>query len=162
MRLERAGVAARAFGVEVSGEGIDAAMRELCAFDPIVSVALGQTPSEPRVERAGVVPGAWTGRDRSAGPFVLWPDAEGLAMRLNAIADPRAHVAPFSASDDPGAYFCDNLCVELAIDAAVRRSRATFLHVTAIDGVSSELRAARIDQYARQAELAVRHLLEHG
>jgi pyrrolidone-carboxylate peptidase len=153
------GYQARFLGVPVSGEGIAAVVEGVVAFDPCVCVAIGQARETPRVERHGLVPGAWSAHDAASGPFVLVPDAEALAAHLSTLRDPAAATGPFEPSDDPGGYFCDHLCVELAIDARTRGTRAAFLHVPPIDGVDAGTREARVAQYARQAVAAVAWLL---
>lgn len=156
--LAHDGFEARFFGVPVSGEGIAAVVEGVVAFDPCVSVALGQGRATPRVERRGVVPGAWS-MHTANGTFMLVQDAEGLAAHLSTLVDPDAETGPFESSDDPGGYFCDHLCVELAVDARTRGAHAAFLHVPPIDDAGERMREARIAQYARQAAAAVAWLL---
>lgn len=146
--------------VPVSGEGITQAMETVRLLESDVVVALGQTGTEPRVERQGLVAGAWS--PASAGelqPWLLAPDAEALAARLNELTIPEAETAPFRASENAGGYFCDHLCVELARELRRRPLRARFLHVTAIDGCLPEVRDARLRQYVRQARATVEWLI---
>lgn len=146
--------------VEVSGDGISSAMRAVETFGASVVVALGQTPGEPRVERFGRVPGAWApAQDAESTPWLLAPDADVLALRLEALHDPASETGAFRPSDDAGAYFCDHLCVELVRDARRRGTRARFLHVTSVDGCVPAVRDARIGQYALQARVVVEWLL---
>jgi hypothetical protein len=77
---------------------------------------------------------------------------------LNALIDPDAMVESFTASEDAGGYFCDHLCVELARESRRRPIRARFLHVTAVDGCSPAVRAARLRQYGRQIRATVEWL----
>lgn len=162
-RLLEEGWLARFVPVAVSAEGIDQATAAVRAFEAEIIVALGQTATEPRVERWGRVPGAWAPTTSGeAAPWLLTPGAEALVARLNGAAFTAAATEPFRASDDAGAYFCDHLCVELVRDARARGSRAVFLHVTAIDRCLPEERAARLAQYAVQARTAVVWLLEGG
>lgn len=157
--LARDGFEARFLGVPVTSAGIAAVVEGVVAFDPAVSVALGQGRATPRVERRGVVPGAWSTHDAAAGTFVLVQDAEALAAHLSTLVDPEAETGPFEPSDDPGGYFCDHLCVELAVDARTRGAHAAFLHVPPIDDAGERVRVARVAQYARQAAAAVAWLL---
>lgn len=146
--------------VPVSAEGIEAAVAQVRDLEAAVVVALGRTPTGPRVERWGRVPGAWRPQvlDEDA-PWLLAPDATALAARLATIVEPGANTEPFVASDDAGAYYCDHLCVELVRDARQRGTRARFLHVTGVDGCSPEQREARLRQYTRQARATVDWLL---
>jgi pyrrolidone-carboxylate peptidase len=160
--LARDGFDARFFGVPVSSEGIAAVVEGVVAFDPGVSVALGQGRETPRVERRGVVPGAWTSHDATKGTFVIVQDADSLAAHLSTLVDPDAETGPFESSDDPGGYFCDHLCVELAVDARTRGAHAAFLHVPPIDHAGARVREARVAQYARQAAAAVTWLVRRA
>jgi hypothetical protein len=159
---------ARAHAIEVSAAGVDGARAFLADFAPRATVALGQTRDALRVERQGVVPGAWTRRVASEGPFPLLIDggdaeddaglAEALAARLAPLVDPQL-TPPLVVSDDPGGYYCDHLCVELSLDARARGARAAFLHVPAIDGCEPALREARLALYARLAVATAEWLL---
>jgi hypothetical protein len=146
--------------VPVSGDGIRRALEAARLLDAEIIVALGQTPTEPRVERVGRVAGSWSPAVvGETTPWTLAPDADELVARLNSLADPAAQLQPFRASDDAGAYFCDHLCVELARDARVRPVSSRFLHLTAIDDCAAEVKAARLGQYARQARAVVEWLM---
>lgn len=145
--------------VGVSGDGIAAAMKQVAALDADLIVAMGQTPTGPRVERLGRVPGKWSPAvEGEQQPWLLAPDAADLAVYLNGLSDPLADTAPFVASDDAGGYFCDHLCVELVRESRCRSIRARFLHVTAVDACTPDVREARISQYARQMEATVEWL----
>lgn len=158
---------ARLHEIEVTPAGIDAARAFLAAFAPRVTVALGQTRDALRVERQGVVPGRWTARAAAEGPFPLLVDADGaparaaeaLVAHLAPLVDPAAEGPAPIVSDDPGAYYCDHLCVELSLDARARGARAAFLHVPAIDGCAAAVREARLAQYARMAVATAEWLL---
>ena len=148
-----------ALSVEVSDEGVLAAADEVERRGANVVVALGQTPTEPRVERFGRV--ASRLRPQAAAedsPWLLAPDADELAALLASHVDAEAALEPWRASDDAGAYYCDHLGVELA--RLARRTGATtrFLHVTAIDGCPSAVQEARVALYARQVTSLVDHL----
>lgn len=161
LELAESGLAAAFVPVAVSGEGIQQALEMVRLLDSEIIVALGQTPTEPRVERFGRAPGVWSPRvDGEEAPWLLASDAEELAVELNRSVDPAAQLQPFRASDDAGAYFCDHLCVELARDARVRGTQARFLHITAVDGCPSDVREARLRQYTRQARATVEWLMQ--
>lgn len=152
------GQGASVIGVEVSIDGIVSALEKVRGVDARIVVAAGQTPTEPRIERFGRVPMALSSAVLADGPWLLAPDVEELVALVNRESMPEAALAPFRGSDDAGAYFCDHLCVELARLQAMDRVRARFLHVTAIDGVESDVAAARVEQYARQLVAVARHL----
>lgn len=158
-RLTDAGVEALFLPLEVSESGITSALAAVRAFAPALVVGVGQHRDACRVERSGRVPGAWAPhRSGESAPWPLVTDADALAAHLSTLADPAAATGPFLPSDDPGAYFCDHLCVELARDARRRGTGACFLHVAAIDGCPASVRAARLEQYTRQLVAAVRWL----
>lgn len=137
--------------VAVSGDGITRALARARSWEPQLMVAVGQAPTGPRIERFGRVPGAWSPRrEGEESPWLLAPDADALAARLNELRDPAAETEPFVASDDAGAYFCDHLCVELVREGRRRPVPMRFLHVTAIDACTPEIRAARLSLYVRQ------------
>jgi pyrrolidone-carboxylate peptidase len=161
--LADAGVAACARAVEVSDEGVLAAVAEADRLEADVVVALGQTPTEPRVERFGRVPSRLRpAQEGECSPWLLASDADELAALLDSHVDDTAGLEPWRVSEDAGAYFCDHLCVELA--RLSRRSGATtrFLHVTAIDGCPPDVREARIALYARQVAVLAGHLASGG
>lgn len=136
----------------VSSEGIQQALAAIRAFDAPIVVALGQTRTEPRIERYGRVPGAFAPAGQGeAQPWELAPDADELARMLGRVRVPGAGTAPVRASDDAGAYFCDHLCVELVRESRASRRAARFLHVTAIDGCEDPVREARVAEYTAQA-----------
>lgn len=157
-QLAADGLDARFIPVGVSESGIRSAMAELVAFAPDQAIALGQTrpTMHPRVERAGQVPGEWApSAEDERRPWTLAPDAEALSAVLNELLDPLAQTGAFAASDDPGGYYCDHLCVELARDARRRGSGALFLHISPVDAVSPAVRDARLSQFTRQTLRAV-------
>jgi len=142
--------------IRVSAEGIGQAMEAIRRLQSTIVVALGQTSTEPRVERFGHVPGAWAPpTPGEQAPWLLAPDADDLAEALNGLSEVAAETLPCRASEDAGGYFCDHLCVELVRESRRRPVRARFLHVTAIDGCSPEVREARLRQYARQTRAVV-------
>lgn len=150
-RLVEAGWQAGFVPVEVSPEGITAAMARVAAWAPPLVLAVGQTRRTARVERMGRVPGAWApAAEGEPQPWWLVASPEPLIERLNRLLEPRGETEPFTASDDPGGYYCDHLCVELSRDARRRGSRAIFLHVPPIADLAAEVRAARLLQYERQ------------
>lgn len=158
--LERDGVDAAFVPVAVSEEGIRQAITRLAEEEPSVVVALGRTPTGPRVERLGRVPLACSpARPNEETPWLLAPDATELAAYLSTFADATARSLAFTASDDAGAYYCDNLCVELVRYARSKCIDARFLHVTGVDDCASDVAEARIRQYARQARATVDWLL---
>lgn len=160
--FERSGVLARFFPIEVSERGIRGAQAFLERERPTIAVAVGQTRGAPRVERFGRVPGAWaTLQPSESAPWLLAPDAEGLARHLSVFREEAALLEPFSASDDAGGYYCDHLCVEMARWSRDTGSPARFLHVTAIDGLSPETAAARLRVYERQIAETVHWLVSH-
>jgi pyrrolidone-carboxylate peptidase len=137
--------------VGVTADGVTRAMESVRLFEPDVVVAAGQTRTEPRVERFGRVPGAWSPLKRhEESPWLLAADAEELVAAVNALNDPAAATAPFRSSDDAGGYFCDHLCVELVRETRRRPMHARFLHITAIDDCTPVVREARLAMYARQ------------
>lgn len=147
--------------VEVSAQGIGTAMELLRRHAPTVVVALGRTPTAPRVERWGRVPlSELPLKPGEEAPWLLAPDAEELALHLASLDESEAEVASFSVSDDAGAYFCDHLCVELARDARARGTQARFLHVPGVEGCSQQVSDARVGLYVRQARAAVEWLIE--
>lgn len=149
--------------VAVSEEGIERARTALERENPSVIVAVGQTKGAPRVERWGRVPMASAPpRPDEPTPWLLAPDADELASALAAIDDPEAGLLPFTASEDAGGYFCDNLCVELARHGRKTKARARFLHVTAIDDVTGPVAAARVRLYERQIAFAVMWLVSRA
>ena len=161
--LSRDGLDCAFVPVPVSDEGILGATTIVRTLGADIIVALGQTSTEPRVETLGRVP--CSSAPVCAGetsPWTLATDADQLVPLLNALAEPTANAAPFRTSDDAGGYFCDHLCVELARDATTRGTRARFVHITATDGVPSDVRAARLRQYQRQARATVEWLLRPG
>lgn len=158
--LAASGLPAAFVPVEVSGDGITKAMEMVRLLGAQIVVALGQTPTEPRVERLGRVPGLWApAAESEVAPWSLAPDADELVIELNRLQEPAAELKPFRASDDAGAYFCDHLCVELVRDARVRGTKARFLHITAVDGCPPDVREARLLQYTRQARATVEWLM---
>jgi pyrrolidone-carboxylate peptidase len=153
------GLEAEALAVEVSAAGVVAAVDEAERRGAGLVLALGQTPAGPRVERWGRVPSPLrpaTGDD--AGPWLLAPDADALVELLEGCADDAALLEPWRVSDDAGAYYCDQLCVELARLARRTGAVTRFLHVTAIDGCTADVREARVALYARQVSRLVAHL----
>lgn len=158
-RLRAEGLRAVALGVEVTANGIRETIRRIEQLAPSVVVSLGQGRETSRVERFGRVPGAWT-ETAEDGPWPLPSDAARVLSAVNACVDPAALTGPFVVSDDPGAYFCDHLCVELVRASRRCGFRATFLHVPPIDGVSGAIRSARLAQYSAQAAAAARVLVD--
>ncbi|MFM2153018.1 MAG: hypothetical protein RL199_1453 [Pseudomonadota bacterium] len=160
-RLVSEGLRAEALAVEVSAAGVVAAIDEAERRGAGLVIALGQTPTEPRVERWGRVPSPLrpaTGDD--PGPWLLAPDADVLALLLSQEVDDAAVLEPWRTSDDAGAYYCDQLCVELARLARRTGAVTRFLHVTAVDGCTPEVRDARVVLYARQVNRLVAHLAD--
>ncbi len=146
-------------GVTVSHEGVLEAVRRAEQLGARVVVAVGQTPTGPRLERCGRVPSVLApARAGEGAPWLLAPDAEALVRFLNAHAVVEAGTAPFAVSDDAGGYYCDHLCVELARLSRRTGAEARFLHVTAIDGCDASVREARLEQYARQVAAVARYL----
>jgi hypothetical protein len=166
--LSATGADAEAIAMAVSADGIRDAMSRVTASSPSVVVGLGHTPTEPRVERAGRVPGAWArAADGEETPWLLGNDAGAIVRELNQYSDPAARLEPFRESDDPGGYYCDHLCVELSRDARRRGSLARFLHLTGVDRCSPAVREARLRQYERQVRAVLEWLAhaasrEHG
>jgi pyrrolidone-carboxylate peptidase len=159
LQLAEEGFVAAFVPVPVSGEGITQAIDRARRLEAEVVVAVGQTPTGPRVERFGRVPGAWApAADGEAAPWPLADDAPALTDALNALSDPAAQTEPFVASDDAGGYFCDHLCVELVRETRRRPLRARFLHVTEIDSCPPAVREARLSMYTKQIRAAVEWL----
>ncbi len=156
VQLAEAGLDAVFVPVPVSGVGITQAMERVRLLRAEVVVAVGQTPTAPRVEQFGRVPGAWAPVEPGeVEPWPLAPDAAALAAALNALQDPAAETEPFTASDDAGGYYCDHLCVELVREVRRRPMRARFLHVTEIDSCTRSVREARLALYTRQIRAVV-------
>ncbi len=161
--LAESGISAVFVPVPVSGEGIRTAMKTIAELRSDIVIALGQTKTAPRVERFGRAPGSWSpAAPNEESPWLLAPDADVLAVELNQWNIAAAATEPFVPSDEAGAYFCDHLCVELVRLARMTPISARFLHITAIDECSAEVRAARLDQYTRQVRAAVDWLRAHG
>jgi hypothetical protein len=158
-RLSRRGFQAQALSVEVSDDGVLDAAGEAERLGAEVVIAIGQTPTGPRVERFGRIPSRL--RPPSAdepSPWLLAPDADALVMLLSSHIDDMARLEPWRTSDDAGAYHCDHLCVELARLSQRTGATTRFLHVTAIDGCPADVREARVEAYARQTALLAEHL----
>lgn len=159
-RLSQKGHRVAFVPVAVSDEGVRRAREAIDALRPKVVVALGQTKGAPRVERYGRVPGRWSpALPDEPRPWLLAPDADQLAAMLRTIDDEAAQLEPFSASDDAGAYFCDNLVVELARWSRSTGHDARFLHVTAIDDAPPSVADARLRLYERHIEATALWLL---
>lgn len=159
-RLAQKGFRVAFVPVAVSDEGVRKARFVIDFLKPKVVVALGQTKGAPRVERWGRVPGAWApALADEPQPWLLAPDAEDLAALLRTIDDEAAQLEPFAVSDDAGAYFCDNLVVELARWSRSTGRRARFLHVTAIDDAHPSVAEARLRLYERHIEATALWLL---
>ncbi len=157
--LRRQGFEVACLAVPVSDEGVVDAVRAAERLEAGVVIGCGQTLTAPRVERFGRAPSRLAPpTPGEEPPWLLAPDATALARMLQRHALPEARLEPMRVSDDAGGYYCDHLCVELARLSRRRPVRARFLHLTAIDGCAPALRSARLEQYAHQLVVLVRHL----